>query len=34
VNVLTLRQALDLYACVRPVKTLAGLPTRYETSTW
>ncbi len=27
-NVL-LRQALDLYACVRPVKSIAGLETRY-----
>jgi len=29
VNV-TLRQALDLYACVRPAKSLPGLVTRYE----
>ncbi len=28
-NVL-LRQALDLYACVRPVKSIPGLVTRYE----
>jgi len=28
-NVL-LRQALDLYACVRPVQSIAGLPTRYD----
>lgn len=28
-NVL-LRQALDLYAAVRPVKSIPGLPTRYE----
>ncbi|MEZ4332225.1 MAG: isocitrate/isopropylmalate dehydrogenase family protein [Myxococcota bacterium] len=28
-NVL-MRQALDLYACVRPIKTLAGLPGRFE----
>lgn len=27
-NVL-MRQALDLYACVRPVKSLPGVPTRY-----
>ncbi|MDI6709655.1 MAG: isocitrate/isopropylmalate dehydrogenase family protein [Thermoanaerobacterales bacterium] len=26
----TLRQALDLYACVRPAKSLPGLITRYE----
>ncbi len=26
----TLRQSLDLYACVRPVKSIPGLPTRYE----
>src|SRR5690606_7591265 len=25
----TLRQALDLYACVRPVKSIPGLPTRF-----
>ncbi|MEW6446793.1 MAG: isocitrate/isopropylmalate dehydrogenase family protein [Bacillota bacterium] len=29
VNV-TLRQELDLYACVRPAKTLPGIKTRYE----
>lgn len=29
VNV-TLRQELDLYACVRPAKTLPGIRTRYE----
>lgn len=29
VNV-TLRRALDLYACVRPVKSLKGVPSRYE----
>ena len=29
VNV-TLRRALDLYACVRPVRSLAGVPSRYE----
>ncbi|MCX7988247.1 MAG: isocitrate/isopropylmalate dehydrogenase family protein [Thermodesulfovibrio sp.] len=29
VNV-TLRQALDLYACVRPCKTFKGVKTRYE----
>ena len=28
-NVL-LRQALDLYACVRPVKSIPGLPTRFD----
>ena len=28
-NVL-LRQALDLYACVRPIKTIPGVPSRYE----
>jgi isocitrate dehydrogenase (NAD+) len=28
-NVL-LRQSLDLYACVRPVKTIPGLPGRYD----
>ena len=26
----TLRQALDLYACVRPVKTIPGVPSRFE----
>jgi isocitrate dehydrogenase (NAD+) len=26
----TLRQDLDLYACVRPVKSIPGLPTRFE----
>ena len=26
----TLRQALDLYACVRPVRSLEGIRTRYE----
>ena len=26
----TLRQALDLYACVRPVKTISGIPARFE----
>lgn len=26
----TLRKALDLYACVRPVKSIPGLPTRFE----
>ncbi len=26
----TLRQALDLYACVRPVKTVPGIPARFE----
>jgi isocitrate dehydrogenase (NAD+) len=25
-----LRQALDLYACVRPVKNIEGVPSRYE----
>jgi len=25
-----LRQSLDLYACVRPVKSIPGLPTRFE----
>ncbi len=25
----TLRQSLDLFACVRPVKTIPGLPARY-----
>lgn len=25
-----LRQALDLYACVRPVRSLPGVPTRFE----
>jgi isocitrate dehydrogenase (NAD+) len=29
VNV-TLRRALDLYACVRPVRTIPGVPSRYE----
>jgi isocitrate dehydrogenase (NAD+) len=29
VNV-TLRRALDLYACVRPVRSLLGVPSRYE----
>jgi hypothetical protein len=29
VNV-TLRRALDLYACVRPVRSLKGVPARYE----
>jgi isocitrate dehydrogenase (NAD+) len=29
VNV-TLRQSLDLFACVRPVKTIPGVPSRYE----
>jgi isocitrate dehydrogenase (NAD+) len=29
VNV-TLRRALDLYACVRPVRSLKGVPSRYE----
>lgn len=29
VNV-ALRTALDLYACVRPVRSLAGVPSRYE----
>jgi isocitrate dehydrogenase (NAD+) len=29
VNV-TLRRALDLYACVRPVKSIKGVPSRYE----
>ncbi|HEB88946.1 MAG TPA: isocitrate/isopropylmalate dehydrogenase family protein [Deltaproteobacteria bacterium] len=28
-NVL-LRQALDLYACVRPIRTIPGLPSRFE----
>ncbi len=28
-NVL-MRQALDLYACVRPIRTIPGLPSRYE----
>jgi len=28
-NVL-MRQALDLYACVRPIRTVPGLPSRYE----
>jgi isocitrate dehydrogenase (NAD+) len=26
----TLRQSLDLFACVRPVKTIRGVPSRYE----
>jgi isocitrate dehydrogenase (NAD+) len=26
----TLRQALDLYACVRPVRSLEGVPSRYR----
>ena len=26
----TLRKALDLYACVRPVKSIPGLPSRFE----
>ncbi len=26
----TLRQSLDLYACVRPVKSIPGVPSRYE----
>jgi isocitrate dehydrogenase (NAD+) len=26
----TLRQSLDLYACLRPVKSIPGLPTRFE----
>ncbi|MBI4553771.1 MAG: isocitrate dehydrogenase (NAD(+)) [Candidatus Latescibacteria bacterium] len=26
----TLRKALDLYACLRPVKSLPGVPSRYE----
>ncbi|RIL05482.1 MAG: NAD-dependent isocitrate dehydrogenase [Proteobacteria bacterium] len=26
----TLRQNLDLYACLRPVKSIPGLPTRFE----
>jgi len=26
----TLRKALDLYACVRPVKTVPGVPTRFD----
>jgi len=26
----TLRQSLDLFACVRPVKTIPGVPSRYE----
>lgn len=26
----TLRKALDLYACVRPVKTIQGVPSRFE----
>ena len=25
-----IRQALDLYACVRPVKTIPGVPARYD----
>lgn len=25
-----LRQALDLYACVRPIRTIPGVPSRYE----
>ena len=25
-----MRQALDLYACVRPIRTIPGLPGRYE----
>lgn len=25
-----LRQALDLYACVRPIRTIPGIPSRYE----
>ncbi len=29
VNV-TLRRALDLYACVRPVRSIPGVPSRYE----
>jgi isocitrate dehydrogenase (NAD+) len=28
-NVL-MRQALDLYACVRPIRTIPGVPSRYE----
>ena len=27
---MTLRQALDLYACVRPVKSIPGVATRFE----
>ena len=26
----TLRKALDLYACIRPVKSIPGVPSRFE----